>query len=157
MRTPDSSPASALLERIIATGGSLIVLRGGEAATLEQQLRQHARHSGQALYLWRDGTGLLSLRDGELPVPGCRRFADALRYVAQSAHFGVYFFAGCPQPLDAGLAPLLRQLARLPGERIRRVVLMDPRALPPGLDTVELAWTAGVSARPRLRDGRWLR
>jgi hypothetical protein len=158
MSKPDPAITSALLERIVEAGQSLILLRCGERDLLHEQLRLHSIRTGQALYVWGEGEGLRSVREGQLPVPGSRRFADALRYVVQSAHFGIYFFSGYPQPFDATMIPLLRQIAKLGGERVRRVVLLDPdTSLPPTIECCELGWNAGAHARPRLRDGRWVR
>jgi hypothetical protein len=158
MSGPDPAITSALLERIVEAGQSLILLPCEEQDLLHEQLRLHSIRTGQALYVWREGDGLRSVREGQLPVPGSRRFADALRYVAQSAHFGIYFFSGYPQPFDAAMVPMLRQIARLGGERVRRVVLLDPgTSLPTTIECCELGWNAGAHARPRLRDGRWVR
>jgi len=158
MSRPDPAITSALLDRIIGAGHSLIVLRCEDGELLREQLRLHSIRTGQSLYAWHEGAGLRSLRDGELPVPGSRRFTDALRYVTQSAHFGIYFFSGYPQPFDAAMVLLLRQVAKLAGERVRRVVLLDPATqLPPIIESCEVTWQAGARARPRLRDGRWVR
>ena len=158
MSRPDPSITNLLLERIIGAQGGLILLRCDEVERLREQLRQHSIRTGQALYAWDAESGLHSLRNGELPVPGTRRFQDALRYIVQSAHFGIYFFSGYAQPLDAAMIPLLRQVAKMHGERVRRVVLLDPAtSLPQTVESVELPWNSGKRARPRLRDGRWVR
>ncbi|HET9836495.1 MAG TPA: hypothetical protein VFP88_09160 [Rhodanobacteraceae bacterium] len=158
MSGPDPAITSVLLDRIIGAEQSLIMLRCEERDLLREQLRQYSIRTGQALYAWREGEGLRSVREGQLPVPGSRRFVDALRYVTQSAHFGVYFFSDYPRPFDASMIPLLRQVAKLGGDRVRRVVLLDPDTLfPPTVEFCELAWEAGANARPRLRDGRWMR
>jgi len=158
MSRPDPAITSVLLDRIISAERSLILLRCDEGDLLREQLRLHSIRTGQALYAWSADSGLRSLRDGQLPVPGSRRMADALRYVAQSAHFGIYFFSGYPAPFDTTMALLLRQVAKLGGERVRRVVLLDADTrLPPTIEFLELGWNAGAHARPRLRDGRWVR
>ncbi|HET6906228.1 MAG TPA: hypothetical protein VFH52_04690 [Rhodanobacteraceae bacterium] len=158
MPKPDPAATSVLLNRIIGAEHSLVLLPCGESERLHEQLRLHSIRTGQALYVWSDGEGLRSVREGQLPVPGSRRFIDALRYVAQSVHFGIYFFSGYPQPFDAKMIPLLRQVAKLGGDRVRRIVLMDPATtLPPMVECCELGWNDGANARPRLRDGRWVR
>lgn len=157
MSRPDTAITTALLERIIGAECSLILLSCEEPDLLREHLRVHSILTGQALYAWRDGAGLRSLRDGESPVPGSRYFADALRHIAQSTQFGVYFFGGYPQPFDAGMIPQLRQVARMTGERVRRVVLLDPGTLlPASVESCEMSWRVGSHARPRLRDGRWI-
>ena len=158
MSGPDAAITSALLDRIIGAERSLILLRCAEPEVLREQLRLHSIRTGQSLYAWQEDAGLRSVREGQLPVPGSRRFIDALRYVAQSVHFGIYFFSGYPQPFDAKMIPLLRQVAKLGGDRVRRIVLMDPATtLPPMVECCELGWNDGANARPRLRDGRWVR
>lgn len=158
MSGPDPAITIALLDRIIGAEQSLVLLRCAERELLREQLRLYSIRTGQALYVWQEDAGLRSLRDGQLPVPGSRRFADALRYVAQSAHFGVYFFSGYPQPFDATLVPLLRQIAKLGGDRVRRVVLLEEDTrMPPAVEFCEVGWNAGARAQPRLRDGRWVR
>lgn len=158
MSRPDPAITGALLNRIIGAEQSLVLLRCEESDQLHEQLRLHSIRTGQALYLWKDGEGLRSVREGQMPVPGSGRFLDALRYVTNSVHFGIYFFTGYPQPFDVTMIPLLRQVAKLGGERVRRVVLLDPATtLPSSVEFCELGWNDGVNARPRLRDGRWVR
>lgn len=158
MSGPDPVITSALLDRIIGSTQSLVLLRCEERELLREQLRLHSIRTGQSLYEWQGDAGLRSLREGQLPVPGSRRFADALRYVAQSAHFGIYFFSGYPQPFEAAVIPLLRQVSRLGSGRVRRVVLLEPETrLPPTVEFFEADWEAGARAKPRLRDGRWVR
>lgn len=152
----DTAIIGGLLESITGAARSLIRLRCDDPAALLEHLRQHSIRTGQSLYAWNENDGLRSLRDGEVPVPGSRRFHDALRYVIQSAHFGVYFF-DAPESFDANAIPLLKQAARLAGERVRRVALLGESALPPGVEACALDWNAASTRKPRLRDGRWVR
>jgi hypothetical protein len=154
----DEAIAGNLLERIIEADCGLIVLRCDDEAGLLQQLRWLALHTGQAMYLWREGAGLRRMREGDEEVPGCRHIADVLRYVIQSAHFGVYFLAGSGAAVDSEMVPLLRRVSRADGQPLRRVVLLDPPpSLPAGVGATELVWAVRASSRPRLRDGRWVR
>jgi len=153
----DTAIASELLDTIVGAQRSLVVLRCDDAQRLLDLLRRHAIRTGQSLYAWNEETGLRSLRDAQVSVPSSLHFADALRQIIQSAHFGIYFFAGHPQ-FDAATIPLLRQAARLSGDHVRRVVLMGAGIeLPPGIEAFEFSRTAAKPARPRLRDGRWVR
>lgn len=157
-----SSPPKAgieIFERILAAPGGLIVLEGGDSATLIGQFRAIARHTGQAVYLWQPDSGLGSLRDAHARVPGCQRLGNALRYMQQSMHFGVYLLSDLELPLSAMDGTLLRQLARTPSGYLRRVVLLDaPQVLVDHLG--ESAWHISgrldLPVRPRLRDGRWV-
>jgi len=147
------------LERVLAAPSGLIALDTADATVFINQMRAVSRGTGQAMYVWEPGSGLVSLRDAYAQVPDCLRLGNALRYMQQSMHFGVYFLMGLELPLSTMSASLLRQLARVPKDHMRRVVLMDaPAAL---LEYVgELAVSMNDGYRPprhlRLRDGRWL-
>lgn len=158
MPSMDTNIASELLDTIVGAQRSLVVLRCDDPRRLLDSLRRHAIRTGQALYAWDEEAGLRSLRDAHVSVPSSHRFGEALRQIIQSAHFGIYFFADHPQVFDASLVSLLRQTARLNGEHTRRVVLMGANTeLPAGIDAFEFSRSTAMSARPRLRDGRWVR
>ncbi|HEV7121939.1 MAG TPA: hypothetical protein VGN24_00765 [Rhodanobacter sp.] len=153
-------PAGAeIFERILEAPSGLVTLECQDADVLVEQVRALARRSGQAVYLWRPDSGLGNLHDVHTRVPGCERLGNALRYMQQSIHFGVYFLRDLELPLSAGDAVILRQLARAPTGHLRRVVLIDP---PAALVTYlgELAARVnGRNGKPRslrLRDGRWI-
>ncbi|MET0616959.1 MAG: hypothetical protein ABWZ54_04265 [Luteibacter sp.] len=157
---PDTQAATDVFDRILSAAGPLVALQGGELATLVEQFRLVARRTGQAVYLWRHAEGLVSLRDAQMRVPGCVRLGDALRYILQSLHFGVYLLDMPPGPPSATDGALLRQLARTATGHVRRVVLVG--ASPSLLATfeedvvrVDADWRARAAA-PRLRDGRWV-
>ena len=148
-----------IFERIVAVPSGLVVLDSKDVHALIDQFRTLARHTGQAVYLWQPDTGLGSLRDAHVRVPDCQRLGNALRYMQQSMHFGVYFLVGLELPLSAMDATLLRQLARAPKEHLRRVVLIDaPAALIEHLGNVAARVSSEDSQprRLRMRDGRWL-
>jgi hypothetical protein len=157
-----SAPTQAgieIFERILDANSGLILLNSKDVPALISQFRMIARHTGQAVYLWQPDTGLGSLRDAHARVPDCQRLGNALRYMQQSMHFGVYFLLGLELPLSAMDGSLLRQLARAPKGYLRRVVLIDaPAALAEHLGelAVQLDCEHGQPRRPRLRDGRWL-
>ena len=159
MDMPLPSSGHDVFERILAAPAGVVAVRSEDGAALLEHFRGIARHSGQAVYLWQPGLGLSSLRDAHARVPDAQRLGQALRYMQQSMHFGVYFLLGLELPLSAMDATLLRQLARAPKGHLRRVVLIDaPVALVEHLG--ELAVRVGSEdsqpRRLRLRDGRWL-
>ena len=159
MAAAPSHAGTEIFERIIAAPSGLVLLHCHDPHALINQFRMIARHTGQAIYLWQPDTGIGSLRDAHVRVPDCQRLGNALRYMQQSMHFGVYFLVGLQLPLSSTDAGLLRQLARVPKAHVRRVVLMDaPAALVEHLGPLAAQLDAQDSQprRPRLRDGRWL-
>jgi hypothetical protein len=159
MNTVVSQAATEILKQILAAESGLVLLDSLDALALMDQFRAVARHTGQAMYLWQPDTGLGSLREAHLRVPDCQRLGNALRYMQQSIHFGVYFLVGIELPLSAMDATLLRQLARMPKEHLRRVVLINaPDALVGHLGALaeRLNSEDNQPRRLRLRDGRWL-
>lgn len=159
MASVPQQAGAEIFERILAAPSGLVVLGSKNVETLIGQFRAIARHSGQAVYLWQPDTGLGSLRDAHVRVPDCQRLGNALRYMQQSMHFGVYFLLGLELPLSAMDATLLRQLARAPKGHLRRVVLIDaPVALAEHLGELATYLDSEDSQpkRLRLRDGRWL-
>lgn len=156
---PAPLAGSDIYERILTAPGGLVVLEHTDSAALIEQFRSLARHNGQSVYVWEPEHGMENLREAHARIPGSQRLGNALRYIQQSIHFGVYLIAQFPLPLSAMDSTLLRQLARAPAGHVRRVILLDAApTLVASLDdvAVRLSGTAQAAQRPRLRDGRWL-
>src|ERR1700754_4997594 len=156
----DANVGNDVFDRILSASGPLVALKTSDTALLVEQFRLVARRTGQAVYLWRHAEGLVSLRDAQMRVPGCLRLGDALRYISQSLHFGVYLMDMPPGPPSATDGALLRQLAGGHTGRVRRVVPMGPSpsllaTFEDDIIRVDADWRAR-SAAPRLRDGRWI-
>lgn len=156
----DANAGTDVFDRILSASGPLVALKASDTTLLLEQFRLVARRTGQAVYLWRHAEGLVSLRDAQMRVPGCLRLGDALRYILQSLHFGVYLLDMPPGVPSATDGALLRQLSRAQTGHVRRVVLVG--ASPSLLATfendvviVDADWQAR-NAAPRLRDGRWV-
>ncbi len=148
-----------LLARVLAGEQALTLLDTGDAAALIDEFRRQALLGGQSLYLWDAEEGLCSLREAGVRVPATYRLGDALRYVLQSMHFGIYLIPLPLQDLPAVL-PLLHQILRQRAGYARRVVLLAPLdALPPALaeQALRLRLAASGQVRLRLRSGRWVR
>lgn len=159
----DTAPLQSgieVFEQVLTASSGLVLLQSQDSPALLDQFRAIARYSGQAVYLWQPDTGLGSLRDAHVRVPDCQRLGNALRFMQQSLHFGVYFLVGLELPLSAMDDVLLRQLARAPqAGHLRRVVLINaPPALIEHLGelAVHLRSDDNPPRRLRLRDGRWL-
>lgn len=156
----DALAATDVFDRILSAPGPLVALQAPDLTLLVDQFRLVARRTGQAVYLWRDAEGLVSLRDAQMRVPGCVRLGDALRYILQSLHFGVYLLDMPPGAPSATDGALLRQLARTTTGHVRRVVLIGASAsllatFEDDVVRVDADWRARAVA-PRLRDGRWV-
>jgi len=159
MDTAPLQSGTEVFEQILGAPSGLVLLQSEDWPALLEQFRALARHSGQAVYLWQPDTGLSSLRDAHVRVPDCQRLGNALRFMQQSLHFGVYVLVGLELPLSAMDDTLLRQLARLPQGHLRRVVLVNaPPALAEHLGelAVHVRSEDSQPRRLRLRDGRWL-
>lgn len=149
--------SAQLLERIVASEQNLVLLDVEQPGELVEPFRSLARHSGQAVYFWRAGEGMNSLRDGDIAVPGSRRLTEALRFVRRSMHFGIYLLENATAILQPQDIALLLQIAKLRNGPSRRVVLMGPQQkLNEGLDALCLHLSISGGGRPRLRDGRWV-
>jgi hypothetical protein len=157
MRLP--SIGHDVFERILAAPAGVVTVRSEDGEALLDQFRSIARHSGQAVYLWRPGQGMSSLRDAHARVPDALRLGQALRYMQQSMHFGIYLLQELEVPLSAADLAMLRQLARATTGQLRRVVLLNaPLALVEQLGDLITHIDSGPERqhRLRLRDGRWL-
>lgn len=156
----DSQAGTDLFDRILSAPGPLVALKSASAVELVDQFRLIARRTGQAVYLWRPNEGLVSLRDAQMRVPGCTRLGDALRYVLQSLHFGVYLVEVPAGPVSATDSALLRQLAKARIGHVRRIALLGATPAQLGGLGDEIAMVDAErharSATPRLRDGRWV-
>lgn len=152
--------ASALLERIVDAPSNLIVLETRHGEELLEEMRVRARLSGQALYSWTRGAGLRSLRDGSMQVQVTGSLTDTLRFVARSMHFGIYLLQLEGITLTPEHVLALGEIGRMQDGPARRVVLLgldacaDPRIAAASL---RLRVSGQDEARPRLRDGRWVR
>lgn len=148
-----------LLERIVQSPHYLVALETRQAPELLAQMRVLAMRGGTSIYLWEPQGGLASLRESGLYVPGSKRMTDALRYVLQSMHFGIYLFVDFDTQLKPVDALLLRRISRLQGAHERKLVFVGGRLdLPEELDGMfERIAAEDDTRRPlRLRDGRWV-
>lgn len=155
----DGQVPDSLYSTLLALPSALVVLEIASATPVIEHLRILARRQGQSIYVWSPASGLSSLRETGIAVPGSQRPAEALRYVLQSNHFGIYLFPEITPQLYAQFGPQLRQIARgQPGVE-RKVVLMGTQIrLPVGLEALcsRLSMVQRSAPRLKLRDGRWI-
>ncbi|HEY0179055.1 MAG TPA: hypothetical protein VGC30_05425 [Dokdonella sp.] len=155
----DLPTVQKLLERVVQSPRHLVALETANVGDLLAQLRTLAMRGGPAVYLWEPDSGIASLRESGLQVPGTKRLGDALRYIAQSMHFGVYLFIGFIDALRPADTVLLRRISRLHAGSERKLVFVGGRFEPPEeLDGMFERMTVNDEQRRRLRlrDGRWL-
>lgn len=160
VRIDVETPATRdLLQQVVDARGSIVAIATSDPAAIVDGFRHQAVRDGMAVYAWSETGGLRSLRERDVVVEGCGRFADALRYVVNSSHFGVYLMRGWRSPPDAQERTLLRQVAAIRGGHPRRVVLLgsdtELSGLPP-ISLVRIEQRVPEARRPRLRDGRWV-
>jgi hypothetical protein len=156
----DANAGAEVFERILTAPSALVVLDIDDGDGVIEQFRKIARRSGQSVYQWSQQDGLSSLRDAQARVPGCQRLGDALRYIQQSLHFGIYLLAVPDPAVSAADIALLRQLARTTTEHVRRVVLVGAQeATVAALEDSAIRMGGHLNRKrvqPRLRDGRWV-
>jgi hypothetical protein len=148
-----------LLDRIVQSPQHLIVLDTANADDTVAQMRLLAMRGGTSIYVWDAESGIASLRESGLHVPGSRRLGDALRYVLQSMHFGIYLFVGFAAHLKPADTLLLRRISRMQTTNERKLVFVGSRCeLPEELDGMfeRLAAESDLRHPLRLRDGRWV-
>lgn len=130
------------------------------AAEIVKALEGFTRRRGTTIYAWTVDRGLVSLREQGMVVPASRRLADALRYVQQSAHFGIYLIPIAGSQLTPPIVAQLRQISRVSDGPLKRIVLLNETAdLPNSIleYCAHLQMQPRSSAKLRLRDGRWIR
>jgi len=148
-----------LFDRIVQSPQNLIAIETPNAADVLAQFRLLALRTGQSVYYWQADTGIASLRERDVRVPGSKRVTDALRYVLQSMQFGVYLFSDFAEHLRQPNLGLLRQISRLHSGNNRKVIFIGEQVhLPEGLDELveRISHQSAAGVHPRLRDGRWV-
>jgi len=148
-----------LLERIVQSPQHVIALDTDNPADLLAQMRVLSIRAGTSIYAWDPDGGIAPLRETGLYVPGTKRLGDALRYVLQSMHFGVYLFVDFDAFLKPAETLFLRRISRMTMRSERKAVFIGQHVeLPEELDGLHevMSSRAEPSQRPRLRDGRWV-
>jgi len=157
--TTDNAIHALFFDRVLASKRNLIAIETAEVAQVIEQFRQLARRSGQSVYQWQEEAGIVSMRESEVRVPGSKRMTDALRYILQSMHFGIYLFTDVGSQLRPPNTGLLRQIGRIHVGNERKVVFIGKSfEIPDSLDDLveRVTHEAVRPVRPRLRDGRWV-
>ncbi len=154
-----SPTAHKLLERIIGSPHHLVALETSHLEQTLERLRVLALRSGTSVYAWQPESGIVSLRESDLHVPGSKRIGDALRYVLQSMHFGIYLFADFADYLKPADTVSLRRISRSQTGNKRKLVFVGSRFdLPEELEGMyeRIAADEDKPQGLRLREGRWV-
>lgn len=148
-----------LLDRIVQSKQQLVVLETLNVGETVTQMRTLAMRGNISVYVWDPESGITSLRESGFNVPGSKRMGDALRYVLQSTHFGIYVFIEFMAHLRAVDTVVLRRIARMETAVERKLVFAGMGFEPPeeleGLFDQLRVGSEG-QARLLLRDGRWV-
>ena len=148
-----------LFEQILKAESNLIGLETASVEDTLAQFRQLAMRSGQSVYQWEPETGINSLRESEMRVPGSKRLSDALRFILQSMHFGIYLLTDFDEQVKPPNLALLRRVARIASGNERKLVFVaNHLQFPEEIDVLveRLTQRGSGRMRPRLRDGRWI-
>ncbi len=147
------------LEKLLEREDRIIALHTTDPDAAIVEFRLICRRTGRAMYHWSDVDGVVSMKAADIAVPGCQKLADALRYVVQSMHYGVYVFTQFERQLRPAAIARLKEILRMHDHRT--VILVSAHLdLPPRLNEqichVRFADASDEPPRPRLRDGRWV-
>jgi hypothetical protein len=142
---------------LLARDERILVIESKDPAGTAHQFREFAGQTGKAMYLWRPDEGLTSLKVVDMRVPGSTRLTEALRYIANSKHYGIYGFVDFEGHLKVDSIQLLRDIAKSRAGYERRVVLITTGVtLPQNLEDQCARIQHEPRRQLRLRDGRWV-
>ncbi len=148
-----------LYDHMLESPGNLVLLDSPFPDELLGHMRLMSQRRGHSIYAWNQESGLASLREHGITVAGSKRLAEALRFVLQSGHFGVYVFPAERGEFTPQVLALMRQIARGKEGGDKRVVVLGTAIKIPTLASLArtIVHRHGPSDRLRLRDGRWVR
>lgn len=155
----DARVPERLYDQVLDSPSNLVLLDTPFPDELLAHMRQMSQRRGHSIYAWDAEKGLASLREHGITVAGSKRLAEALRFVLQSGHFGVYVFPAERSEYTPQVLALLRQIARGKEGGDKRVVLLGTAIKIPALGVLgrTVVHRHGPSDRLRMRDGRWVR
>ena len=147
-----------LLQEILKGDSWLVAAHAPDAHATIEELRASCLKEGAAAYIWYLDKGLVSVRECDFSVPGTARISDAMRYVKQSPHYGIYVFPQIPSQYFRELTQLAHFLNRKRGQERRVVLVGDDLEIPVGIEAeiTHLTVYNKEQLRPRLRDGKWI-
>lgn len=155
----DERVPQRLYDQLLDAAGNLVMLDTPFPDELLAHIRLMSQRRGHSIYAWNLENGLASLREHGITVAGSKRMAEALRFVLQSGHFGVYVFPADRSEYTPQVLALLRQIGRGKEGGDKRVLVLGTAINIPALLPIatSIVHKHGLSDRLRMRDGRWIR
>ena len=89
MQDENTQLVESFYQQLVDREERVLVLHTTDKRSALEQFSLLSRRSGQSIYQWSAKTGLQSLKDSDISVPGSRKLADTLRYVLKSMQYGV--------------------------------------------------------------------
>jgi hypothetical protein len=155
----DQGQIARLVDDLLSAEGRLLALHTPEQEAVVREFGRVARFDGQAIYKFEPTVGLRSLKDSDFVVPSTKRLNEAIRFIQQSMHYGVYVFTDYDDLLKQGFLVLIRQLVRSRHGSGKKLVLVGSNLrIPTVLADITSQFTHRqvIATRPRLRDGKWV-
>lgn len=148
----------SLLKDILATDSWLSAVHTVDTQAVADRLKILCLKEGVAGYIWVEDVGLVSFREQDFAVPGTVRITDAMRYVKQSPHYGIYVFPEVPECYSRQLTQLAHFLERKKGQERRVILIGQQITLPKLIDNsiAHIALELNPVLMPRLRGGKWV-
>ena len=146
-------------ESLLERSDRVIALHSRDVEAALVQFRMVCRRTGKSIYHWSDGRGFHSMKAADISVPGSRKLSEALRYVLQSMHYGIYVFTNFEKQLQHSCTQFLKEIAYPQDGYERKVILLGNDVLLPGVLSESVFHSfedQQGTVRPRLRDGRWV-
>ena len=159
MQSANRQQVEGFYQQLIERDERVLALHTSDMQSALAQFRLLSRRSGQSLYQWSEATGLQSLKDSDISVPGSRKLVDTLRYVLQSMHYGIYIITDFNRQITARCEDYLLQIQGTRFDDDRKVILVgEEMKLPRRVSTRLNHVTENDPGefRLRLRNGRWV-
>lgn len=158
-RLPAERMSADLYESIVEREEHVIALHSEDVEAALVQFRVVSRRTGKSMYHWDENHGFVSMKAADISVPGSRKLSDALRYVLQSMHYGIYVITGFKRQLRHSCVEYLKAIAHAQDGHQRKVILVANEITLPGMlseSVYHIVEDQHRAVRPRLRDGRWV-
>lgn len=146
-------------ESLVERNDRVIALHCQDVDAALVQFRVVCRRTGKSIYHWSDGRGFHSMKAADISVPGSRKLSEALRYVLQSVHYGIYVFTNFEKQLHHSCLQFLKSIAHAQDGYERKVILLGNNVDLPGVlaeSVFHVFEDERKTLKPRLRDGRWV-